>query len=156
MHQGNLLCGLCYFWTLMHRGKLLSYIFVKPLLPPHQALCPNSELREDDKQPSRILLELRQESAASSDLCPSNSKDVCAGLFQVQHLYWALCSFLNLRFRTTVIRVGRSVRHASGHASYYRVGRRALREWPARSRCGRKCRALSILLCPFYIQKGNV
>lgn len=97
----------------MHRGKLLSYIFVKPLLPPHQALCTNSKLREDDKQPSRILPKLRQESASSSDLCPSNSEDVCAGLFQVQHLYWALCSFLNLRFRTTVMRVGRGVRHAS-------------------------------------------
>lgn len=61
MRQGSLLHGVCYFWTLLYGGKLLRCIILEPLLPPHQAMCSISEFREDDKQPSKILLELRQE-----------------------------------------------------------------------------------------------
>ena len=39
MHQDSLLHWVCYFWTLLHRGKLLRHTFLEPLLPPHQAMC---------------------------------------------------------------------------------------------------------------------
>lgn len=126
-------CGVCYFWTWVHTSKLLSYIFLEPLLPPHQAMCFTSEFREDDEQSSRILLEPRQKSYFFKSVPLQLHKVVGTRVVPNRSLFLSgssglLCSCLQLRFRASIIRIGKGIRPHLDNASRFRVGAmRALR-----------------------------